>query len=87
MATCGPGDALILPRNAHLSAFNAMVLAGCTPIYVQPCCDAQLGIAHHVTPAALQAGFQEATRCGLRVGAALVVSPTYFGVLSDVAGE
>ena len=86
MATCGPGDALILARNAHLSAFNAMVLAGCTPVYMQPCYDQQLGIAHHVTPAALQAAFQLAQRRGLRVGAALVVSPTYFGVLSDIQG-
>lgn len=30
MATCGPGDVLLLARNAHLSAFNAMVLAGGT---------------------------------------------------------
>lgn len=86
MATCGPGQALILPRNAHLSAFNACVLAGCTPVYAQPCCDPHLGIAHHVTPTALQAAFAAAAERGLRVGAALVVSPTYFGVVADVAG-
>ncbi|PRW59023.1 arginine decarboxylase [Chlorella sorokiniana] len=86
MATCGPGQALILPRNAHLSAFNACVLAGCTPVYAQPCCDPQLGVAHHVTPTALQAAFETAAGRGLRVGAALVVSPTYFGVVADVAG-
>ncbi len=28
MATCGPGETIIVARNAHLSAFNAMVLAG-----------------------------------------------------------
>ena len=86
MATCGPGTALLLPRNAHLSAFNACVLAGCTPVWVQPCYDVSLGVAHHVTPAALAAGFEAAAAAGLRVGAALLVSPTYFGVLSDVAG-
>lgn len=86
LATCGPGDALILARNTHLSAFNAMVLAGCTPVYAQPTYDPQLGIAHQLTPAALAAAFAGATAAGLRVGAALVVSPTYFGVLSDIAG-
>ena len=86
LATCRPGDALILPRNAHLSAFNAMVLAGVTPIYAQPCCDGELGIAHHITPAALRVAFRAAARRGLRVGAVLVVSPTYFGVVCDVAG-
>jgi arginine/lysine/ornithine decarboxylase len=86
LATCGPGTALILPRNAHLSAFNAALLAGCTPVWVQPCYDPALGLAHQLTPASLRAGFDAAAAAGLRVGAALVVSPTYFGVLSDVAG-
>ena len=86
MATCGPGQALVLARNAHLSAFNAMVLAGCTPVWAQPCCDPGLGVAHQLTPGALAAAFEAAAARGLRVGAALVVSPTYFGVLSDVAG-
>jgi arginine/lysine/ornithine decarboxylase len=86
MACCGPSDALIVARNAHLSAHNAMVLAGCTPVYVQPCCDKGLGIAHHVSPAALEAAFEDAQQQGLRVAAALVVSPTYFGVMSDIAG-
>lgn len=86
MATCGPGDALIVARNAHLSAFNAMVLAGCTPVWAQPSMDPGLGVAHALTPAALEAAFRQAAARGLRVGAALVVSPTYFGVVSDVAG-
>ncbi|KAL4444950.1 hypothetical protein ABPG77_004000 [Micractinium sp. CCAP 211/92] len=86
MATRGPGDALIVARNAHLSAFNAMVLAGCTPVWAQPSMDPGLGVAHALTPAALEAAFWQAAARGLRVGAALVVSPTYFGVVSDVAG-
>lgn len=86
LATCGPGQALLVARNAHLSAFNAMVLAGCTPFWVQPDLDPALGVAHALTPAALETAFRRAAARGLRVGAALVVSPTYFGVLSDVAG-
>ncbi|KAL4448024.1 hypothetical protein ABPG75_005243 [Micractinium tetrahymenae] len=86
LATCGPGEALVVARNAHLSAFNAMVLAGCTPVWAQPTLDPDLGLAHAVTHWALEAAFREAAARGLRVGAALVVSPTYFGVLSDVAG-
>lgn len=86
LATCGPGDALVLARNAHLSALNAMVLAGCTPVWAQPSLDPDLGVAHALTPRALEAAFRQAAARGLRVRAALVVSPTYFGVLSDVAG-
>ena len=36
MATCTPGDTLILARNCHLAAFSGMVLTGCQPYYVQP---------------------------------------------------
>ena len=87
LATCGPGDALVVARNAHLSAFNATVLTGCTPVWAAPATDPELGVAHHVTPDSLRAAFKDAAARGLRVGAALVVSPTYFGVVSDIAGE
>lgn len=92
MDTCPPGTALVMPRNAHLSAFNACVLAGCTPVYAEPCCDPRLGVAHHVTPAAVgqaceQARCGDALRPGLPIGAVLVVSPTYFGVTSDIERE
>lgn len=36
MATCSPGDTLILPRNSHISAFSAMVLSGAIPKYIVP---------------------------------------------------
>lgn len=36
MATCSPGDTLILPRNSHISAISAMVLSGAIPKYIIP---------------------------------------------------
>lgn len=86
MATCGPGDAIVLARNCHLSAFSACVLAGCHPVWVDPVVDPCLGVAHGVTPEALAEGFRTAAMRGRRAAAALVVSPTYFGVCSDLAG-
>lgn len=90
MATCA-GDvsthtstALVIARNAHISAFHAMILAKCTPIYVGPETCHDLG--HNVTPEALESGFREALDRGLTPKAALVVSPTYFGVTSDISG-
>lgn len=85
MAMCtGPNDALLLARNAHLSAFNAAVFTGCTPVYVAP--EFEHGMAHNVTPEALERGFKEAHKLGLNPKAALVVSPTYFGIMSDITG-
>ncbi|GJV58356.1 Orn/Lys/Arg decarboxylase [Tanacetum coccineum] len=49
MATCSPGDTLILPRNAHKSTFSAMVLCGAIPKYIFPKYDYEWDIAlwHH----------------------------------------
>ncbi|KAK9812987.1 hypothetical protein WJX72_006835 [[Myrmecia] bisecta] len=85
LAACGEGGDLLAARNCHASAFSAMVLAGCKPWYVQPEFDAELGIAHGVTPAALRAAFLRIPPAS-RPTAAIVVSPTYFGVCSDIAG-
>ena len=76
-------NALILARNAHQSGFNAAVLAGCAVEYAAPV--TAHGLAHHVTPEALEAAFQRAKTRNLTPKAALVVSPTYFGIVSDVA--
>lgn len=86
MATCPPGATLLLARNAHLSAFNAAVLAGCRVAWVEPEPDARHGVAHGVAPRGVEAALAAARGAGEVVGAVLVVSPTYFGVASRVAG-
>jgi arginine/lysine/ornithine decarboxylase len=87
MATAKPGEALLLARNCHLSAFAACVLAGCQPVWLQPEEDGLHGVAHCVTPQQLAAGFAAAQQQGLRVAAVLVVSPTYYGAVARVQGE
>jgi arginine/lysine/ornithine decarboxylase len=86
MATVRPGQALLLARNCHLSAFAACVLAGCQPVWLQPEADALHGVAHCVTPEELAAGFTAARQQGLEVAAVLVVSPTYYGAVAHVQG-
>ncbi|MEO1147202.1 MAG: aminotransferase class I/II-fold pyridoxal phosphate-dependent enzyme [Cyanobacteria bacterium J06638_22] len=81
LATCRPSDKLILPRNVHQSAIAALILSGAMPIFLTPEVDPQLGIAHGV------AVEQVATALGAHpdAKAVLLVSPTYYGVCSDVA--
>ncbi|XP_059635769.1 uncharacterized protein LOC132277948 [Cornus florida] len=50
MATCSPGDTLILPRNSHISAISAMVLSGALPKYIIPGYDFDWDVAGGVTP-------------------------------------
>ena len=44
MATCSAGDEIILPRNVHRSAINALVVCGAIPVYINPGTDKRLGI-------------------------------------------
>jgi arginine decarboxylase len=69
-------------RNVHSSTIDGLIIAGLEPTFVAPEVDPDLGIAHCVTPEALDSALD------LTPGAvaALVVSPTYFGAVADVAG-
>ena len=43
-STCKAGDKLIMPRNVHRSAINALVVNGAIPVYVDPGEQKDLGI-------------------------------------------
>jgi arginine decarboxylase len=76
------GRRVAVQRNVHLSTVDGMILAGLEPTFVAPVVDAELDIAHCVTPEALD----EALAAADDAIAAMVVSPTYFGAVADVAG-
>lgn len=80
LATCRPGDKLILPRNCHQSAIAALILSGAVPVFVTPDVDPHWGIAHGVPPERIA----EALQAHPDAKAVLLVSPTYYGVCSDV---
>ena len=42
--SCKAGDKIIMPRNVHRSAINALVVCGAIPVYVNPGTNKQLGI-------------------------------------------
>ena len=75
------GSRIVVQRNAHSSVIDGSVLAGLEPTFVAPELDADLGIAHCVTPDALEAALAATPGA---VGA-ICVSPTYFGACADVA--
>lgn len=50
MATCCPGDSLILPRNCHISAISGMVITGAVPKYIIPEYNNEWGVAGGMTP-------------------------------------
>lgn len=80
LATCGPGDALILPRNCHQAAIAALILSGAMPVFVQPDYDADWGIAHSVSPGAIATALAQHPN----VKAVMLVYPTYYGACGDI---
>ena len=82
LALAHAGSEVVVQRNAHSSTVDALVLSGLRPHFAAPEVDPELGIAHCLTPEALDRALAETPAA---VGAT-VVSPTYFGAVADVAG-
>jgi arginine decarboxylase len=74
------GSEVVVQRNAHSSAIDALVLSGLRPTFAAPELDPELGIAHCLTPESLERALD---RTPGAVGA-WIVSPTYFGAVADV---
>jgi lysine decarboxylase len=73
---------VLLQRNSHASMIDGLVLSGGLPRFVSPEYDTELGMAHGVTPAALEAALAR----GGPYAAAFIVSPTYYGMAADIEG-
>ncbi len=81
LALAHMGEHVVVQRNVHSSIVDGMVLSGLRPHFVAPEVDSELGIAHCPTPESLA----EALDAAPEVVAAMIVSPTYFGAVADVA--
>ncbi len=79
-ATCSVGDEIILPRNVHRSAINALVVCGAVPIYVNPGINRRLGIPLGMSVADVE----KAIAAHPSAKAILVNNPTYYGICSDL---
>ncbi|MEL7564581.1 MAG: aminotransferase class I/II-fold pyridoxal phosphate-dependent enzyme [Dehalobacterium sp.] len=80
MSLCGPGDLIILPRHAHRSIYEAVILSGAKPIYLKPEIDKEWGI-----PVGVGVGQVEtALKCNQDAKCLVMVHPTYQGLVSDL---
>ncbi len=81
LATCGPGDKLILPRNCHQSAIAGLILSGAQPVFVMPDYSPTWDLAHCLTPN----GIEQALAQHPETKAILLISPTYHGSCGNLA--
>ncbi len=80
MYACKSGDKIILPRNVHRSAINALILCDAIPVYVNPDVNTDLGISLGMSVSEVQKAIKE----NPDAKAVLVNNPTYYGVCSDL---
>lgn len=84
IAVRGLGKNVLSQRSAHSSFSDGVLLAGLTPAFVFPSVDEANGMAHGVSPAALDAAMTAAESEGAPAAAVYIVSPSYFGSVADV---
>ncbi|MFI8825543.1 aminotransferase class I/II-fold pyridoxal phosphate-dependent enzyme [Streptomyces sp. NPDC053431] len=82
LAVAGPGEKLLLSRNAHKSVIAAVVVNGVEPIWVHPKFDAERHLAHPPEPDDVRRRLEEHPDAkGM-----LLITPTDWGTCADVRG-
>ena len=79
-ALAGPGEPVLIARNAHRAEFNAAVIAGIDLRVLPVVVDRELDMEHGVDPATLT----EALDACPGAKAVVIVSPSFYGVTSDI---
>lgn len=80
LATVGPGDKILVPRNVHKSVLTAVMLADARPVFLHPEVDMDLGIMHGLSVETVSEGLRQHPDAK----AIVVINPTYFGVACDL---
>ena len=80
LSAVGRGDKIIMPRNVHRSAINALILCGAIPVYINPQMDNNLGISLGMS----LDDVAEAIKNNPDAKAVLVNNPTYYGICSNL---
>ncbi|NLZ45181.1 MAG: aminotransferase class I/II-fold pyridoxal phosphate-dependent enzyme [Clostridiales bacterium] len=81
MSVCKAGDKIIMPRNVHRSAINALVVCGAIPVYINPGINKKLGIPLGMSVSDVERAIKE----NPDAKAVLVNNPTYYGICSNLS--
>ncbi|MGW7262193.1 aminotransferase class I/II-fold pyridoxal phosphate-dependent enzyme [Streptomyces sp. NPDC054842] len=82
LAVAGPGEKLLISRNAHKSVIAAVIVNGVEPVWVHPKWDAERHLAHPPEPENVRAALQAHPDAkGM-----LLITPTDWGSCADIRG-
>lgn len=79
--SCRPGDAVLVDRGCHRAVFNAMALLDLRPIYLPRPWWTEEGLTGPISPEMVESVLSQ----HLEVKTVCITSPSYSGVLCDVA--
>ena len=82
LAVAGPGEKLLVSRNAHKSVIAGVILSGIQPVWVHPKWDPDLHLAHPPEPDDVE----RALRDNPDAKGMLLISPTDWGTCADIRG-
>ncbi len=82
LALVHPGDKVIVSRDLHKSLLVALILSGASPTYVAPALHPELNVGLGISATQIEAALAEHPDARL----VAIVSPSYCGVASDLAG-
>ncbi|WP_315081553.1 aminotransferase class I/II-fold pyridoxal phosphate-dependent enzyme [uncultured Clostridium sp.] len=80
MSVCRRDEKVIMPRNVHRSAINALVISGAIPVYINPGVNKKLGIPLGMSVEDVKRAIKE----NPDAKAVLVNNPTYYGICSNL---
>ena len=80
LSAVGPGEKIMVPRNAHKSAMMGLILSGAVPVWIMPEYCGEWGVFGGIRPETVEEGFRREPDCR----AVFLVSPTYYGICSDI---
>ncbi|MFF5754041.1 ornithine decarboxylase [Streptomyces longwoodensis] len=82
LSVAGPGEKLLLSRNAHKAVIAAVIINGVEPVWVHPRFDGERHVAHPPEPDDVRRRLREHPDAkGM-----LLITPTDWGTCADVAG-
>jgi arginine/lysine/ornithine decarboxylase len=75
-----PGGKVIMPRDAHMSAFSGLIMSGASPIFVYPDVDPKWGVTKGVP----FAEYERALESHDDITACYITRPNYYGMCPEI---
>jgi arginine/lysine/ornithine decarboxylase len=82
MSVAGPGEKLLISRNAHKSVIAGVIVSGIVPVWVHPHFDEDLALAHPPEPDDVR----QALAANPDAKGMLLITPTDWGTCADIKG-